>query len=356
MADKKPTAKTTPAAKTAAPAEPAAPAAGENEQTDEQAVTGTTSAGKVLQKQRRAQKLSIRQIAQELNIREEYITAIENDDYAQLPGKPYVIGFVKAYGKLLGLNLADLVNRVEQKGVAADTLGMPQPIDNGLAPSRLLIFFTLAAGVVVLVGWSIYNNQQRPHTSLASPQAAETARSGLASEQTAPKPTSPAATPPLMPAAQPEYTSPVQQNVPEQPQLPNTTPPSEPQPVSSDNTSANTPQLAETLVQQPAAANTAAAATIRMVATSKVWVQVRLPGGESIFNKVLNPGQSYSIAGDKQAMVDIGKPEALEFYLDDTHLGHISSSSVIRNLPLSASQLQAGAQPFTVSAASGPTN
>lgn len=49
---------------------------------------------------------SLDQIANELNIRKQYLAALEDEDYSILPGKVYIDGYKKIYAKYLGVTLA----------------------------------------------------------------------------------------------------------------------------------------------------------------------------------------------------------------------------------------------------------
>lgn len=50
---------------------------------------------------------SIDEIAKDLNIRKQYLTAIEEEDYSILPGKVYAEGYKKLYARYLGISLSN---------------------------------------------------------------------------------------------------------------------------------------------------------------------------------------------------------------------------------------------------------
>lgn len=56
-----------------------------------------TSLGNYLKKEREAQNLSVREIADRTKISQRYLLFIESDDYDQLPQGPYVKGYISAY-------------------------------------------------------------------------------------------------------------------------------------------------------------------------------------------------------------------------------------------------------------------
>ena len=58
-----------------------------------------------LKELREAAGYSIEHIASKLNIRKQYLVALEEGDYNSIPGKIYVEGYTKMYYEFLGINL-----------------------------------------------------------------------------------------------------------------------------------------------------------------------------------------------------------------------------------------------------------
>jgi len=67
--------------------------------------------GLALQEGREAARLSLQQVADELRLRPWVIEALEADDYEALPEPTYVKGYIRSYGRLLGLDGDALVER-----------------------------------------------------------------------------------------------------------------------------------------------------------------------------------------------------------------------------------------------------
>lgn len=63
--------------------------------------------GDRLKEERKRQGLSLDQVAKATKIRSPFIAAIEEGDYARLPGSSYTQGFVKNYIEFLGLPMKD---------------------------------------------------------------------------------------------------------------------------------------------------------------------------------------------------------------------------------------------------------
>jgi len=80
------------------------------------------SAGAQLTALREANGWSIELVASQLNLAPRQIHALENDNYAALPGSVIVRGFIRAYAKLLRVDPAPILAAAELAPVEADTL------------------------------------------------------------------------------------------------------------------------------------------------------------------------------------------------------------------------------------------
>jgi cytoskeleton protein RodZ len=67
-------------------------------------VASTASAGATLRAAREAHGMSIDAVAQQLKLAPRQVQALEADDYAQLPGRTFVRGFMRNYARLLRLD------------------------------------------------------------------------------------------------------------------------------------------------------------------------------------------------------------------------------------------------------------
>ncbi|MBI1889051.1 MAG: helix-turn-helix domain-containing protein [Burkholderiales bacterium] len=82
--------------------------------------------------------LTIEQVASQLNLASRQIQALENDNYAALPGLVIAKGFVRAYAKLLKVDAAPLVALVAQEsGAHMDSLEMQRAFAESLSGSML---------------------------------------------------------------------------------------------------------------------------------------------------------------------------------------------------------------------------
>lgn len=108
--------------------------------------------GARLQAARRDQELSIHQVAAALKLKPEQVAAIESMQFQKLPGLGYALGYVRAYGELLGL--VDCDGLVSEFRDAWEPVQRRRESEIATKPSR----FVAPAGAVValaLFGWLI---------------------------------------------------------------------------------------------------------------------------------------------------------------------------------------------------------
>jgi len=71
--------------------------------------------GEELRLHRESKGISLREVEEATKIRMKYLIALEADDYDALPGKVYVIGFLRTYARYLGMNDEELVNSLKSQ-------------------------------------------------------------------------------------------------------------------------------------------------------------------------------------------------------------------------------------------------
>jgi len=74
-----------------------------------------TTPGTLLKAAREAQGIGEREAADRLNLMPGYVTILERDDYQALRSPAFARGYVKAYGKLLGLDEGQLLDSFDQQ-------------------------------------------------------------------------------------------------------------------------------------------------------------------------------------------------------------------------------------------------
>lgn len=65
--------------------------------------------GEILRKTRQRKKLSLAEIAKRTKIRKDYLIALEENRYQDLPAGAYIQGFIKNYSQVLGIDSQPLL-------------------------------------------------------------------------------------------------------------------------------------------------------------------------------------------------------------------------------------------------------
>jgi len=118
----------------------------------------TLSIGERLSTARHALNKKRSTVAEDLNIREAYIEAIENNDYSALPGKAYVSGFIKSYSEYLGLDPEDILKMLRAtQNLQENYENMPQQIYKDYQRTRNVFALSLLGLIVVVASFSYYS-------------------------------------------------------------------------------------------------------------------------------------------------------------------------------------------------------
>ena len=127
--------------------------------------------GKQLQAARKERGLRTSDVARELRISADYLRWLESGDFDQLPAPTYVSGFLRSYGKFLGLDGADLAGRFYAiKGDASSTVDYKLPVTAGppqrSAPAMASLFVVLA--LIGYGGWYWISGPTTPDATAES--------------------------------------------------------------------------------------------------------------------------------------------------------------------------------------------
>ncbi len=127
---------------------------------DTEAEAALTGVGPMLRAAREAKGLSLEQVASETRISRRHLEHIEAGELESLPGRTYAIGFTRTYAKTVGVDQEEAVSLArEELDTAAvneryeqQTRGTFEPGDPSRAPGGRLLYFSLFAILVLLVG------------------------------------------------------------------------------------------------------------------------------------------------------------------------------------------------------------
>jgi len=127
--------------------------------------------GILLQSARVAQRLTLEDVERATKIRAKFLSAIEEDDFSQIPSQVYTKGFIKNYSEFLKLD-SDMMlafYRRQTMDVAKSSL-LPKGMSNQLTPSWfsltpgkfVMIMLAACAGIFFLYFFFQYRHLQNP--------------------------------------------------------------------------------------------------------------------------------------------------------------------------------------------------
>lgn len=117
--------------------------------------------GRRLREARSALRLSRQEVARELRLKPELITALEEDDVASLPAPIYVTGYLKNYARLLRIPSEPLIEcyqhfQVEAPGIVSEIV---RPHD-GYGARRAVRWVSIALFILLLAGFVSWLQKQ----------------------------------------------------------------------------------------------------------------------------------------------------------------------------------------------------
>lgn len=231
-------------------------------------------AGARLRRERESQGLSMFDAARALRLSEKQIAALESDDYAKLPGRTFVRGFIRNYARLVQLDPEPLMAHL--------SLGQEEESHQIQAPSQKISFsehqtkpwlkwLLMAFVIVAVVSWGVLEwlgpEQPKP---------------GAVSRST-------------------ETVSPPPSATPEQPAV---APPAVPGPAVAIPPAA--PAVAEAAAPAGTAVPASALARLTMTFSGRAWVEVRDKNGKIIHSQNNTAGADQVVEGEAPLSLVIG--------------------------------------------------
>jgi cytoskeletal protein RodZ len=139
---------------------------------------GEESAGSRLRARREQKQLTLEESASKLNIKREYLTALEADEYEKLPGGVYEKTFLKKYTAFLGLDYALLENPREKNKTNRRKKSENIFTKKITAGRELLVFPKILRNFLIILlilalffylGFYLENSLSRPQIKIYSP-------------------------------------------------------------------------------------------------------------------------------------------------------------------------------------------
>lgn len=127
--------------------------------------------GKLLRVARENARISLHEAAQALHIRSRYLEALEEGRFSDLPGLPYVKGYLQSYANLLELDRAEIMRQMEQveQLVEKRALFIPEVLRAEKKPHIGLIWGALLVVFAVYVMWWAVSESKNVPISVVEP-------------------------------------------------------------------------------------------------------------------------------------------------------------------------------------------
>lgn len=140
---------------------------------------GTKTIGEILRSEREFHRLSLDQLAKETRIRVEYLRALEQNKFDQLPAAAFVRGYIKTYGLIFGFDYRPLfaLLRRDYKESAKGTL-VPREFIKPVLKQRqiwrpvntlILVLISVFVTILLYVVFQWYQLQRPPVLVIEQP-------------------------------------------------------------------------------------------------------------------------------------------------------------------------------------------
>lgn len=349
-------------------------------------MTETDRIGDILRRVREHREEDLESISDYLRIRPDYLFALENSRYDQLPADAYVIGFLRTYAAYLGLDGRGAIDQYRREMAGRrrkPQLTMPQPMPEGRAPTLVIL---VAAAVAFLIVYGIWYGLSTPDETIiekplpltelapaetdsssiilsvpAAPEEALPSGEEVKAEPVKPEEKKPedkkpdekkAEDKPAAPPAEDKKPEPPKPADPPKAETPkNETPKAEPvktETVPTEAPKAEAPKTEATpapAAEQPAEAPKSFGdkgknrVTVR--ADKDSWVLVTDSKGVTVFERTLKAGETYHVPADRNLNLTTGNVAGVSLLIDGAEMPRLpATGKVARGVPLEPDKLR----------------
>jgi cytoskeleton protein RodZ len=294
--------------------------------------------GEELREARMALGVAIEDMAAQIRIRRVYLQALEEGRLKDLPGRAYVVGFLRNYANALGLDTDEVLRRfreVSEPGPKAN-LVFPEPVPSRGVPAGAVML----AGAVLAVGAYVFwynwsGGGPRVVDSVPPlPPRLEQAAEDVAPRPPAPRPSAPgqtaAVTPPAEAPAGPQTRSLTMPGATPSPATPPAVPP------------AAAPAAAPPPAAAPAAAAPAAdGSRIVLRGRTEAWIQIRDTRANRVLtDRLLRAGETVPVPAREGIVLTTGRADGMDVLVDGNPAPALANATgVRRDIPMDPDRL-----------------
>jgi cytoskeleton protein RodZ len=109
-----------------------------------------SGAGSLLKREREKKGLSLDQLSQITKLRKQYLEALEDEKFDNLPSPVYVKGFIRSYAQGLGIDAKEAISLYEH--IAPDEEEVPKPLTVLKEPKSKIAYFIIPLIAVLVFG------------------------------------------------------------------------------------------------------------------------------------------------------------------------------------------------------------
>ncbi|HWF01759.1 MAG TPA: helix-turn-helix domain-containing protein [Caulobacteraceae bacterium] len=262
--------------------------------------------GEALAAARQSLKMDLEDIASATCVRRRYIQAIEAFEFEALPARPFVVGYVRAYARALGLDPGPVIERFKAEAPSIDDgLRPPVKLEAREPWGRRIVIGATSVLVGAVVVWNVWRHAQAEPLRPSAPERVAVAAPPPGPLQLgAPPPTPPEASTP------PAYQTPGLASPDAQP-----APPASAAAIGSAFVAAG-----------PVYGAKGAGAGVVLQARASTPLVVRGPGGAIVFARQLAAGEAWRAASLDGMTADVGAPASVEVFVGGVSKGPLGAA------------------------------
>lgn len=103
--------------------------------------------GELLRTNREKRGLSLLDVENETKIRAKYLAALESENFEEIPGEVYLLGFLRNYARYLDLNPDEIISQYKSRTKKSSQEIIPPPVQG--ARERKILNKALFAGIIL---------------------------------------------------------------------------------------------------------------------------------------------------------------------------------------------------------------
>ncbi len=283
--------------------------------------------GTALRDARVARNLSLAEVSALLRIREAHLEAIELEDFEQLPGNVYAIGFIRTYAQYLELNESDLIMRFKAASVEsgmADMVFGEEEEETEQISGALKISLLVVGALVVYVLWLVAGTQNDGITVSAVVQT-----------PAAPVDAPAAPEPPAVVADEAAATSAAVAETPATPRASDGAAPAS----ATIEGPADVQPNAQLIDTMPAPSK------VEIRATRRTWMRLENARGRVLFSSVIDEGEGFELPDDMDYILATRDAGALTYFVNNQAVAPVGRrGQILTNRNLKRADIAAQAQ------------